>query len=405
MNYLELFSTALTALRGNVMRTALTMLGIVIGITSVILIVSLAQGVTASITNQVSSFGSNLIIISPGGKTGNAAIRTPGNIKTLTYEDAQAISKLQHIIAVSALVSSPEQILANGQNTQITVEGVQEGFQTISSINMQEGTFISQDDEAGLTRVAVLGPQVVTDLFGQDANPIGQNIEVGSQFFRIIGVTQSKGSSGFENPDDTVYVPVTTALTELLGQTYVQTIMSDADSPQEVEPSVDNITQLLLDRHKITDPNQADFTINTSKQALTTLNTITGLLTAMLAGIAAISLLVGGIGIMNIMLVTVTERTREVGLLKAIGAKEKDILTQFLIESIVLTLTGGAVGIALGVLLSYVITTYALHVPFVIQLSSVILAVGVSTIVGVVFGIYPARRAAKLNPIDALRFE
>ena len=403
MNYLELFLTAITALRSNVLRTALTMLGIVIGIASVILIVAIAQGATASITSQVSSLGSNLLTISPGTQS-RGPVSSGNSVKTLTYADAQAIEQLPHVAAVSATVSTSQQVVANGQNKNLTIQGVQEGYQTSQSLTIDQGRFISTDDEAGLARVAVLGPTVVTDLFGEGANPVGQSVEIGSKFFRVVGVTQAKGGSGFSNPDEAVYIPVTTGMTILLGQNYVSNIQVSVDDATEVSNTSDAITNLLLERHKITDNANADFSVQNSQSALTTLNTITNLLTIMLAGIAGISLLVGGIGIMNIMLVTVTERTKEIGLLKAIGAMRSDILTQFLIESIVLTLSGGIIGIIIGVSLAFVVTKIV-SIPFVISIYSILLAVGVSTVVGVLFGIYPAQRAAKLSPIDALKYE
>jgi len=403
MNYLELFLTAITALRSNVLRTALTMLGIVIGIASVILIVAIAQGATASITSQVSSLGSNLLTISPGTQS-RGPVSSGNSVKTLTYADAQAIEQLPHVAAVSATVSTSQQVVANGQNKNLTIQGIQEGYQTSQSLTIAQGRFISTDDEAGLARVAVLGPTVVTDLFGEGANPVGQSVEIGSKFFRVVGVTQAKGGSGFSNPDEAVYIPVTTGMTILLGQNYVSNIQVSVDDANEVSNTSDAITNLLLERHKIADKANADFSVQNSQSALTTLNTITNLLTIMLAGIAGISLLVGGIGIMNIMLVTVTERTKEIGLLKAIGAMRSDILTQFLIESIVLTLSGGIIGIIIGVSLAFVVTKIV-SIPFVISIYSILLAVGVSTVVGVLFGIYPAQRAAKLSPIDALKYE
>lgn len=403
MNYLEIFITALRALRANLMRTALTMLGIVIGITSVILIISLAQGATAAITNQISSFGTNLIFIIPGGGDQNGP-PTPTN--TLIYDDALEIEKLEHVDSITATVTRNYQVVADGLNTNSTVQGVSEGFAKVQNVTMELGEFITKDNVSGLERVAVLGSQVAIDLFGEGYDPIGESILIDSKPFRVIGVSAPKGAGGIGgNPDDSVYVPVTTAQTILLGLDFVQTIQVNADGPEAVEPLREEITTLLMDRHKITDPDLKDFTTQTSQQFLTTLGSILGVLTAMLAGIGAISLVVGGIGIMNIMLVTVTERTKEIGLLKAIGAKRKDILVQFLIESIVLTLSGGVVGIILGTTFSFVLSTFALHVPFVLQLSSILLAVGISTIVGITFGIYPAYKAAKLSPIDALRYE
>lgn len=403
MNYVEIFRTALAALRSNIMRTALTMLGIIIGIASVILIISLAQGATAAITNQISSFGTNLIFIIPGSGNQNGP---PISTNTLTYDDALEIAKLPYVSAVTPLVSRQYQIVADGLNINATVQGVAEGYEIVQSVTMDKGSFISLDDVNGLGRVVVLGSKVAVDLFGEGFDPVGETITINSKPFRVIGVAAEKGGMGIGgSPDDSVYIPVTTAQTILIGQNFVQNIQVDADSPGQVGPLRDEINQLLLDRHKITDETLKDFRIESSQQFLSTLGTITNLLTAMLAGIAAISLVVGGVGIMNIMLVTVTERTKEIGLLKAIGAKRKDILVQFLIESIVLTLSGGAIGIVLGVSFAFLVTTFALHVPFVFQISSVVLAVGVSTLVGVTFGIYPAQRAARLSPIDALRYE
>lgn len=404
MNLLEVIRSAIGALRSNVLRTSLTMLGIIIGIASVILIISLAQGATASITSQVSALGSNLIIVIPGVEQRGPA-QGINTVTTLSYEDAQAIKKMPQVTTVSAIVSKRLQVIANGQNVNVTIQGVSEGYASVQSLEISSGEFISEDDDTSLSRVAVIGPQVVTDLFGEGADPIGEIVTVDSRPFRVIGVTKAKGSSGFSNPDDIIYIPVTTGMKILFGQNFVSSIMFNAKQAQEVDQTMEDVKTLLLDRHKITDPTLADFTVRSSKDALSTLNTITGLLTAMLAGIGAISLLVGGIGIMNIMLVTVTERTKEIGLLKAIGAKRSDILIQFLIESLVLTLTGGVAGIILGISLSYVISTLLLNIPFVLQATAVLLAVGVSTMVGVVFGIYPAQRAARLNPIDALRYE
>lgn len=403
MNYLELFTSAITALRGNILRTALTMLGIVIGIASVILIISLGQGASESITSQVSSLGTNLIFVIPGRQE-------PGRVSatnTLMYDDAQVLAdknRLANVDAVSAQVNATAEVVANGQNKNTSITGVSASYQTIGSLELEEGEFISTEDENGYARVAVLGPQVVTDLFGENFNPIGQTITIKSLSFRVIGVTKVKGSTGFTNPDETVYIPVTTAMKMLLGQNFVQAISVEATDGKKVDETIEDVKTVLLEQHKITDPTLADFTIRSSKEALSTLSNITGVLTGMLAGIAAISLVVGGIGIMNIMLVTVTERTKEIGLLKAIGARQNDILTQFLIEAVVLTILGGIAGIILGVSFDFLITRF-LPIPFIIQPSAILLAVGVSTVVGVVFGIYPARRAAKLSPIDALRYE
>lgn len=404
MNYVQIVKSAIKALQGNILRTILTMLGIIIGIASVILIISLGQSASSSITSQVSSLGSNLIFIVPGNQTPG---RPPTANNTLKYTDALALadkSRLPDIGEVSAQVSTQTEVVANGQNKNTSIQGIGAAYADINSLELDQGVFITPEDEANYARVAVLGPTVVTDLFGEGASPVGETITIKSRSFRVVGVTKAKGSSGFTNPDETVYVPVTTAMKVLLGQDSVQAILAQAIDSQKVDDTQAEITTFLLDQHKITDPTLADFTVRNSKDALSIVNNVTGLLTGLLAGIAAISLVVGGIGIMNIMLVTVTERTKEIGLLKAIGAKRKDILTQFLIESIVLTISGGIVGIIIGVSLSF-LATLVLPIPFVFQPTAILLAVGVSTIVGVVFGVYPAQKAAKLSPIEALRYE
>lgn len=403
MKYGELFSSAIKALRSNILRTALTMLGIVIGIASVIMILSLGQGASQAITDQVSSLGTNLIIVIPG-------TQQPGRISTtntLKYTDAEAIAvknAVPNVSNVTAQISINASVVANGQNKNLSVLGVGADYASIYSLSMDQGEFITPENVISDARVAVLGPTVVTDLFGIDASPIGQTVTIKSRSFRVVGVMVAKGSSGFTNPDETVYIPVTTGMRELLGQDFVSAIIVSATNADQVTQTMTDIQSFLLDRHKITDPTLADFTIRSSKDAISILGTITGILTGGLAGIAAISLVVGGIGIMNIMLVTVTERTREIGLLKAIGAKRKDILTQFLIEAVVLTLSGGIVGIIIGISFTFIITRFA-PIPFILSPVSIILAVGVSTVVGLIFGIYPAQRAAKLSPIDALRYE
>lgn len=405
MNYLELFRTALMALRANIMRTALTMLGIIIGIASVILIIAMAQGATASVSSSLSSLGANLLTVSPGQQQQrHGPVQSTSSVNTLTYKDAQEIKKLPNIAAASAVVSGRYQVVGNDENTNVSVQGVSSEYATVQSFTMTFGEFITEDDEAAVSKVAVLGPEVVTTLFGEGAVPVGETILIDKKLFRIIGVTEAKGSSGFSNPDEMVYIPVTTMMNTILGQDYISSVQVVTANPNEVNQAKTDITNLLVERHDIAEGEEQDFNIRSAQDTQSQFQAITGTLTAMLAGIGAISLVVGGIGIMNIMLVTVTERTKEIGLLKAIGAKRKDILTQFLIESIVLTLTGGLIGIIVGEALAYLISLI-LNLPFIFQMSSVALAVGVSTVVGIVFGLYPAQRAAKLSPIDALRYE
>ncbi|MFH1601876.1 MAG: ABC transporter permease [Candidatus Shapirobacteria bacterium] len=406
MNYNELISSAIGALRGNILRTLLTMLGIIIGIASVILIISLGQGATASITGQLSSFGTNTVFILPGS-SGSGQGPRQNQTDTLKLEDVEALadkSRLQNISAVSGVASKPLQVSANGQTVNATVQGVGSDYSTIQSLEINQGEFFSNDDEISLSRVAVIGADVVADLFGEEAEPVGESIKLDNKSFRVIGVLQEKDSSAFSNPNKGVYIPVNTAMKILLGQDYVSQILIQVENGELVNQTVNDITSLLVDQHDIIEGANNDFSVNSAQQALDTVGSVTGLLTALLSGIAAISLVVGGIGIMNIMLVTVTERTREIGLLKSIGARDGDILTQFLIEAIVLTLVGGLIGMSLGIGLSFLISGL-IDIPFVVSLSSILLAVGVSSVVGVVFGYYPAQRAAKLLPIEALRYE
>ncbi len=408
MNYKELVYSALTALRGNILRTLLTMLGIIIGITSVILIISLGEGATESISSQISSFGTNTIFVGPGSREQRQQQGPQAaGIRSLTLEDAEAIANpelIQNVNYVSASVTKSTQATANGQSINVSVNGVGADYFAIQSLDVAQGEFFSKDSEDGLSRVAVLGHDVVLDLFGEGSEPVGETVKIDNRSFRIIGVIQEKDSSAFVNPNTAIYIPITTAMKILLGQDHVSMIMLQAEDPDIIDQTVSDVTDLVADKHDIEAGEPLDFTVSSSKEALATLGSVTGILTTMLAGIAAISLVVGGIGIMNIMLVTVTERTREIGLLKAIGAEQRDILTQFLIESLVLTLVGGIIGMTLGIFLAFIITRLV-NIPFVLSPMAIILAVGVSSAVGIGFGYYPARRAAKLSPIEALRHE
>lgn len=408
MKLLEIIEEALNTLRVNKMRTILAILGIVIGIGSVIALISLGQASQQSITNQIESLGSNLLTISPGStQTGNVRGAAGGGT-TLTYDDAKAIEtspKITTVAKVSAEVSKRSQIITGQNNTNTQVYGVTPVYSEIKKVEMATGLFISERDLESLGKVAVLGPQVVEDLFGDSAqNVVGQSIRIDKQTFKIIGVTKEKGGSGMTNQDDTVYVPLTTAMKVLYGQNYLSSISVEAKSEDVMVSAQDEVGYLLLERHKLSDPTKADFRIMNQSDILSTASSITGTLTSLLSGIAAISLLVGGIGIMNIMLVTVTERTREVGLRKALGAKKKAIIYQFLTEAILLTVIGGVLGMILGIIISYVLSKI-MSLPFTISFSSIALAIGVSGVIGVVFGWYPAKKASDLQPIEALRYE
>jgi putative ABC transport system permease protein len=406
MNIFGLFNLSITALKSNILRTLLTMLGIIIGISSVIIIISIGQGASKSITNEVSSFGSNWFEFSPVAVNAKSMQGPP--VSTLTLQDAEALAttkSLGNIDKVSGYNTKSLTVSANGQDNKYTVLGISKNMFGILNFKIDSGDFFTDEDEGVLAKVAVIGPDASKELFGENTNPVGKTIKIDSKNFRVVGLIESKGSSGFGgNYDKSVFIPLKTGMKLVFGDTKLQAIFATVKDTKIIETTMNDAGNLILARHKIDNIKDADFSIQNSKDALSILNTITGLLTAMLAGIAGISLVVGGIGIMNIMLVTVTERTREVGLLKAIGAKKKDILKQFLIEAVLLTVLGGIVGIIIGGLLSYW-ASKLIDIPFVLTPYSIFLAVSVSSVVGIIFGLYPANRAAKLNPIDALRFE
>ena len=406
MKTIDILHETYTALMANKARTGLTMLGIIIGISSVIALVAIGNGAQASIKSSIESIGSNLLMVTPGATRsfgGPAAAR--GSAQTLTVADANAISSdVSNVSAVAMDVTSRQQITAKGTNTNTSIEGTTPSYATIRNIQVSDGSFISDENVTDGAKVAVIGPTVVTDLFPDGDEPVGQTIKIDGGDYTVIGVTVTKGASGAGNSDDTVYLPYTTVQRYLTGNKFLSEIdisAATADSTTQVE---NDTTTLLLAQHKITDPTKADFSILNQSDILSTASSVTGTLTALLGAVAGISLLVGGIGIMNMMLTTVTERTREIGLRKAIGAKRKDISLQFLIEAVTLTFTGGAIGIVLGSLVAFTLTKLGI-ITTSVSLSSVLLAFGVSAVIGIVFGWYPARRAAAMSPIEALRFE
>lgn len=407
MQYQEIINEAIKALTVNRLRTGLAVLGIIIGIGSVIALISLGQASQKSIENQIQSLGANLLTVIPGGTNAGNVRGAAGSATTLTLEDAQALkSQLPEteIANVSPEYQSRSQVTAGRNNTNTQIIGVYPQYADIHKIQVQQGVFITQRDVDAMSKVAVIGPTAATDLFGENVDPVGQSIRIEGQSFIIVGVTASKGGTGFNNPDDAIYIPLSTAQKQLFGAKNISSIAVEATTQNIMTQAQDDIGYLLLQRHKISDPTQADFSIFSQNDILSTATSVTGTFTTLLGGIAAISLLVGGIGIMNIMLVTVTERTREIGLRKALGAKKKIIILQFLIESIILTLTGGVVGMIGGVTVSYFLTQ-RMGLAFYIAPESVILAIGVSATIGIIFGLYPARKAANLQPIEALRYE
>ena len=404
----DLLHETISALTANKVRTSLTMLGIIIGISSVITMVSIGQGAQSAIQSSIQSIGSNLIIVSPGATRsfGYGASTGRGAAKTLTMKDVDAISnEVADINAISPEISSRYQVTAKGTNTNTSVIGSEPAYTTVHNVTIDTGSFISAQDLASRSKVAVIGPTVRDDLFGVDTDAVGQSIRINGMEFKVIGMTKSKGSGGFGNQDDTVYIPLSTAQLFLLGDsTYVTSLsISASDSTVMTQVQAD-ITALLLSRHKISNPTNADFNVLNQADIVSAASSVTGTFTILLAAVAGISLLVGGIGIMNMMLTTVTERTKEIGLRKAIGAKRHDINVQFLVEAVALTLIGGTIGVILGWSASYTVSALGV-LQTSISITSVLLAFGVSALIGIVFGYYPARRASRLNPIEALRYE
>ena len=407
MKIIDVLEETYSALTANKVRTSLTMLGIIIGIASVIAMISIGQGAQGSIQASIQSIGSNLLLVTPGAqRTPGVQISTGrGASRTLKTEDATAISNnITGVKAVAPDLSGRYQVTAKGTNTNTSVDGVTASYTDVRNVSIDIGNFITDQNNKSLARVAVLGPTARDDLFGVGTDPTGQVIRIKGMQFNVIGVTKAKGGSGFGSQDDMIFIPLASAQKFLAGADYVSTISVQADSADIMTQIQTDITSLLLVQHKISDPTLADFTVFNQSDIVATASSVTNTFTMLLAAVAGISLVVGGIGIMNMMLTTVTERTKEIGLRKAIGAKSKDINLQFLIEAVSMTFIGGIIGVALGWGVGYIVT-YLGIIQTSISLTSVFLAFGVSAGIGIIFGYYPARRASKLNPIEALRFE
>jgi putative ABC transport system permease protein len=420
MNLLASLEVAVRAILVNKMRSALTMLGIIIGISAVIILVSVGRGVQMMVAEQMQQVGSNLLFVIPGeleasSTTMKSNFLRSANVSTLTLGDAEAIADTANAPAVRDV--APEfigsgTVVYGNRNAQVNVSGVTPGYSTVRSFYPVLGRFITNNDLETNARVAVLGQAVVEDVFQVGINPIGQTIRINRVPFRVVGVMEEKGGTAFSNEDDVVFVPLTTAQSRLFGgrsvsgDYTVSVIYATAVDESQIDVARGEITRLLRRRHGlIYSTDEDDFAVLTQEDISAVLGSLTAVLTGFLGLIATISLVVGGIGIMNIMLVSVTERTREIGIRKAVGAKRRDVLAQFLIEAISLSMVGGGVGILIGLTGTVVASRMIEDLELSISPSTILLATGFSIVVGVFFGIYPAMRASRLNPIDSLRYE
>ena len=406
MRTLDILEETYSGLFSNKVRSGLTMLGIIIGISSVIAMISIGQGAQGSIQKSIQSIGSNLVLVMPGAQRGPGVQISAGrgSAQSITLGDSDAISTLSNVSAVAPEVDGRYQITSKGQNTNTSVVGTVSSYSDVRNLQIDQGSFITDQNIKSLAKVAVLGPTARDDLFGTGANAIGEDIRIKGIVFKVIGITVAKGGSGFGSQDDMIFIPLSSAQKFLTGNEYLSDISVKATSADVMTTLQSDITNLLLSRHHIKNVAQADFNTLNQADIVATASSVTSTFTILLGAVAGISLLVGGIGIMNMMLTTVTERTREIGLRKAIGAKASDISKQFLIEAVMLTLIGGFAGIFLGWSVSFLITYFGI-LETQVSITSIILAFGVSALIGIVFGYYPAKRASSLNPIDALRYE
>ena len=406
MNGTNLFKIALRALANNKMRAFLTMLGIIIGVTSVITMIAIGQGSKQSIQAQISEMGSNMIMIHPGGEMRGGVRQSADDMQTLDLADYESLrQETTFLSAVSPNVSSSGQLIAGNNNYPSSISGVGTDYLQIRQLTVESGEMFTEQDIQTSAKVCIIGKTIVDNLFPDGQDPIGQIIRFNQVPFRVVGVLKSKGynSMGMDQ-DDIVLAPYSTVMKRLLAQTYLQGIFASALSEGMTDYATEEIAEILRRNHKLKDTDEDDFSIRSQEELSTMLNTTTDLMTTLLASIAAISLVVGGIGIMNIMYVSVTERTREIGLRMSVGARGIDILSQFLIEAVLISITGGLIGVLLGCGLSFVVKAVA-GWPVFIQPWSVLLSFAVCTFTGVFFGWYPAKKAAQLDPIEAIRYE
>jgi len=413
MKLYRLLLEALESLNANKLRSMLTVLGIVIGVAAVIAMLSIGRGAEASITSRIESIGTNLVYVTPGSTNQRGVSSAAGSAGTLTLDDAAALANLPNVVAVASVTNNFAQVVYQGQNTRTRLMGVTPGYEMVSSLTLEDGSFISEGEQNARSLVVVLGSSVAETLFGSTSGVVGQKVRLNGQPYKVIGVLKSKGGTGFFNQDDQVFIPLSTALYRLVGgarfrgSSVISEITVKASSAKIVDQVVNDVTQTMRELHGTVE-GADDFTVISQQDTLNAATSVSDTLTIFLGGIAGISLMVGGIGIMNIMLTTVTERTHEIGLRKAIGARRRDILLQFLVESMVLSLMGGLIGVAVGWGISQLMGKIQIagsSITPVIGLDSVLLATLFSLAVGLFFGIYPATRASRLQPVEALRYE
>ncbi len=405
MNIANLLKIALKALNNNKMRCFLTMLGIIIGVASVITMLAIGQGSKNSIKEQISEMGSNMIMIHPGNMQRGGVRQSADDMQTLEVADYEALKSVKGVASISPLVSSGGQLVNGNNNYPSQVYGVTPEYLDIRKLKVKDGTIFNENEIKSAAKVCILGKTVVDNLFPNGDNPIGHVIRFGKIPMTVIGVLESKGTNSMgQDQDDVVIAPYTTVMKRILAIDYIQGIFASAVDENQTEATIDAITDVLRTQHKIKDDAENDFQIRSQQELSEMMNSTSDMMTVLLACIAGISLLVGGIGIMNIMYVSVTERTREIGLRMSIGARGIDILSQFLIEAVIISVSGGVIGIIIGCLASWLVNLIA-HWPIFIQAYSVILSFAVCTITGVFFGWYPAKKAANLDPIEAIRYE
>ena len=404
MSFKESLSVALESLVANKMRAVLTMLGIIIGVSAVITMLALAKGASSRMMSQVQQMGTNVLVVMSGQSRSGAVRGGMGSVQTLTLEDSDAISeKCSLVVRTAPEVQSSAQVKFRNQNTNTTILGTTPDYPNIRNYKVAKGRFFRERDVKSARKVAVIGPTTAENIFGK-LSPVGKSISIRGMQFQVVGLLASKGTSGFGDPDDQIMVPISTAMRRLFGLQYIRSVNVEAASMDQMDAATDQISRLMRKRHKISEGEDDDFLVRNQAEIMEMANEMAQTLALLLGGIASVSLIVGGIGVMNIMLVSVTERTREIGIRKALGARRRDIQSQFLVEALVLSMTGGTMGILFGMGASWILGKFS-GMNTVVTLWSILLSFGFSALVGVFFGYYPARAASRLDPIESLRYE